>query len=235
MKPSVSSLDTEPLRSLLARLHRDARRDVWRVSRGLPRAAAAFLRGGGAGAFEALKPVLRDAYIPVSPEMGRFLYLLTRSIGARHVVEFGTSFGISTLYFAAAVRDNGGGCVIGSELEPGKHARAIAHLREAGLDGIAQVRPGDARETLAKDLPTPVDVLLLDGWKDLYEPVLEIVQPALRQGALVLADNVRTFRRTLAPYVRRMQSGAHGFDSVTLPFSTGLEFSICTASAAPAR
>ncbi len=230
MGQSRTSLDHEPLRSLLSRLHGDAKRDLWRISRGLPAAASAYLRGGGAAAFDALKPVLREAYIPVSPEMGRFLYLVARAIGARHVVEFGTSFGISTLYLAAAVRDNGGGRVIGSELEASKHARACAHLREAGLEGIAEVRLGDALETLATDLPAAVDLLLLDGWKDLYVPVLALVRPALRPGAVVLADNIRTARRTLAPYVMGMQSGARGFSSITLPFSTGLEFSVCIGS-----
>ena len=113
--------------------------------------AAGWLRGGGAAAFEALAPHLKNAFIPVSPEAGRFLYLTARAIGARHVVEYGTSFAISTLYFAAAVRDNGGGRVIGTELEPTKHARALAHLAEAGLGDLVDVRLGDARETLGAE------------------------------------------------------------------------------------
>ena len=56
--------------------------------------------------------------------------------------------GISTIYFAAAVRDNGGGTVIGSELEASKVAKANQHLAEAGLSQFADIRPGDALETL---------------------------------------------------------------------------------------
>jgi predicted O-methyltransferase YrrM len=166
----------------------------------------------------------------VSPDAGRFLYLTARAIGARNVIEYGTSFAISTIYLAAAVRDNGGGRVIGSELEPTKHARATAHLREAGLDDVAEVRLGDARETLARDLPAPVDLVFLDGWKELYVPMLELLQPHMRPGAVLLADNVRTFKKTLAPFVARVRSGQRGFESVTLPFTSGLEYALRTGA-----
>ena len=116
--------------------------------------------------------------------------------------------------------------MIGTELEPSKRARALTHLAEAGLADIVDVRLGDARETLARDLVAPVDLLFLDGWKDLYTEILERVTPQLRPGALVLADNVRTFRRSLAPFVARMRSGRHGFASTTLPFRSGLEVAV---------
>jgi predicted O-methyltransferase YrrM len=199
---------------------------VLQFAKALPSAARGWLSGGSAGAFKGLESKLSQAFIPVSRDCGRFLYVTARQLRARTIVEFGTSFGISTLYFAAALRDNGGGRVIGTELEPGKHARALAHLREAGLDGFAEVRLGDALETLAADLPESIDLVLLDGWKDLYLQVLELLEPRLRPGAVVAADDVRTFKRTLAPYVERMQSGRHGFQSATLPFLSGLEYSV---------
>jgi predicted O-methyltransferase YrrM len=67
---------------------------------------------------------------------------------ATRVVEFTTSVGMSTLYFAAAMRDNGGGCVIGSELVPAKVATAKRNLSEAGLAAYAEIREGDARQML---------------------------------------------------------------------------------------
>ena len=118
-----------------------------------------------------------------------------------------------------------GGVVIGSELEPSKHARAVANLKEAGLDEIAEVRLGDALQTL-RELPEPIDLVLLDGWKDLYLPVLDLVRPRLRKGAVVLADNIFTFRKSLRPYVEHMQSDANGFESTTLRISDGFEFSV---------
>jgi predicted O-methyltransferase YrrM len=208
---------------MLARLHAAARGDVKHFLRAAPAVALAFARGGKP--MDVLTPYLKHAFIPVEPAAGRFLYLAARAIGARRIVEFGTSFGISTLYLAAAVRDNGGGEVIGTELEPSKRERALAHLAEAGLADLVDVRLGDARETLSRDSSGPVDVLFLDGWKDLYVEVLELVTPRLRPGALVLADNVRTFKKTLAPFVARVRSG-HGFASTTLPFTSGLEVAL---------
>lgn len=222
----MDSLDDPTLAALLDRLHAAARRDVFVFARALPSMARGWLRGGTPAAFDALAPHLKDAFIPVEPAAGRFLYLTARSLRARHIVEFGTSFGISTLYLAAALRDGGGGTVIGTELEPAKHARALAHLREAGLDGFADVRLGDALETLAKDLPESIDLVLLDGWKDLYGPVFDLLAPRIRPGGVVLADNVRTFKKTLAPFVARLASGREGFHSVTLPFSSGLEYAV---------
>jgi predicted O-methyltransferase YrrM len=115
--------------------------------------------------------------------------------------------------------------VIGSELEPSKRERALANLNDAGLADLVDVRLGDALETL-RDVPAPIDLLLLDGWKELYLPVLRMLEPKLRPGSIVLADNIKTFRRALAPYVDYMQSGRNGYHSVTLPLKDGFEYSV---------
>jgi predicted O-methyltransferase YrrM len=218
------SLRSGPVRQVLDRLHAEARGDRLRFVRLLPRLLAGRLTGRAV--FDVLTPaVMKDVYIPVSREQGQLLYLTARAIGARRIVEYGTSFGISTLYLAAALRDNGGGRVIGTEIEPTKHARALAHLREAGLAEQAEVRLGDARETL-RDVEGPVDMVLLDGWKDLYLPILKLLTPRLRPGAVVLADNIFTFRKALRPYVEWVQSGRNGFVSTTLHVSDGFEYSV---------
>jgi len=210
---------------VLDRLHGAARSDRLRFLKLAPRLLGGLLARRGLWD-EILTPeAMKDFYIPVSPEQGRFLYLTARVLGARKVVEFGTSFGISTTYLAAAVRDNGGGLVVGSEIEPGKHARAVANVAEAGLSEVVDVRLGDARETL-RELPEPIDLVLLDGWKDLYLPLLELVAPRLRPRAVVLADNIFTFRKSLRPYVEWVQSGEHGFVSTTLQLADGFEYSV---------
>jgi predicted O-methyltransferase YrrM len=170
---------------------------------------------------------MRTAYLPVSRAQGNMLYLIARSLDARRIVEFGTSFGVSTLYLAGALKDNGGGVVIGSELEPSKHAAACENLREAGLDAFADVRLGDAMETLAT-VEAPIDMVLLDGWKDSYLPVLKLLKPKLRKRAVVLADNIFTFKGTLRRYVDYMQSAENGFVSTTLDISDGFELSVFT-------
>jgi predicted O-methyltransferase YrrM len=212
------------VRAVLDRLHGAARSDLRRFPKLLPRVALGLLRGKTFS--ETISPgAMRNFYIAVPRGEGEFLYLTARAVGAREVVEFGTSFGISTLYLAAAVRDNGGGRVIGSELEANKHATAEANLREAGLADVAEVRLGDALQTL-RDVPGPVDLVFLDGWKDLYQPVLDLLTPKLRPGAVVLADNIRTFRKSLRPYVERMQAPGGAFVSSTLAISDGVEYSV---------
>jgi predicted O-methyltransferase YrrM len=219
----MTTLDDPKVASLLTRLHAEARGDARYFLRAAPGMALALLRGRKP--FSALEPHLKNAFLPVEPAAGRFLYVAARAIRARRIVEFGTSFGISTIYLAAAVRDNGGGEVIGTELEPSKRERALANLAAAGLSDVVDVRLGDATQTLARDVAEPVDLLFLDGWKDLYIEILELLKPRLRPGALVLADNVRTFKKTLAPFVARVSSG-HGFASTTLPFLSGLEVAV---------
>lgn len=119
--------------------------------------------------------------------MGRFLYASARAINARNIVEFGTSFGISTLYLAAAAADTGGR-VTGSEFHENKVEKARANLGDAGLAGCAEIRSGDARQTLA-NVQGPIDLLFLDGAKDLYIEILKMLEDRLRPGAMVIADN----------------------------------------------
>ena len=124
----------------------------------------------------------RELYLAVSKETARLLYMLGRTMSAHTIVEFGTSFGVSTIYLAAALRDNGGGRVIGTEFEPEKIERAYANLTEAGLKDLVEIREGDALETLAHDLPETVDLVLMDGHKPLYPDVLELLAPHIRKG-----------------------------------------------------
>lgn len=209
---------------VLDELHRNARGDIWRFAGILPKLIAGRLKGHKM--LDTLTPAMaREVYMPVSREEGRFLYQIARLIGARNIVEFGTSFGISTIYLAAAIKDNGGGKVVGTEIEPSKHETATANLARAGLADCADVRLGDALETL-RESPHSIDMIFLDGWKDLYLPVLELLKPRMRAGGVVLADNIHTFKTALRPFVDYLQSGENGFISTTLSISDGLEFSI---------
>jgi hypothetical protein len=163
---------------LLDELHGAARADRSQFLRLLPRLAFGFARGRTFA--QTITPeALKNAFIAVPREEGWFLHLTARAIGATGVVEFGTSFGISTIYLGAAVVDNGGGWVVGSELLPSKHQRAVANLKRAGLEQVVDVRLGDALETL-RETPGPIDLVFLDGWKDLYLPVLKLLEPRLR-------------------------------------------------------
>jgi predicted O-methyltransferase YrrM len=159
----------------------------------------------------------REHFLSVAPGTRRLLYLLARASRARTVVEFGTSFGVSTLFLAAAVRDNGGGRVITTEFEPGKAAQARATFEAAGVADLVELREGDALQTLAQGLPERVDLVLLDGAKPLYGPLLELLTPRLRPGALVVADNAGDSPAYLA------QVRADGSRYLSLPVSPEVE------------
>jgi predicted O-methyltransferase YrrM len=157
----------------------------------------------------------------IATEQGDLIYLLCRTMGARRVVDFATSVGLSALYFAAAMRDNGGGLVIGSELVPQKVAIAKGNLAEAGLLKFTDIREGDARQTLS-DLGGPVDFVLIDGWPQesgpsLARQVIELVAPQLRVGGFVLNDNAE------ADFLEYVRDPAKGFISLTLPIKRGTE------------
>lgn len=219
-----SSLHSEPVQRTLRRLHAAAAGD-WKKFLGItPRYLAGLVMGKKM--HETITPaVARDIHMPVSPAKGEFLYITARAIGARNIIEFGTSFGISTIYLAAAAKDNGGGRVTGSEIEPAKHAQAVANLAAAGLGDCVDIRLGDALQTL-RDITAPVDLVFMDGWKVLYLPLLKQLQPVLRPGAVVLADNMSGFRKSLADFSDYLLSGRNGFHAVTLEFGDGVAYAV---------
>ncbi len=150
-------------------------------------------------------------YIPVTPEAGRLLYSLVRATRPATIVEFGMSFGISALHLASAVRDNGSGRVVTTELNADKIAAAKQTFVETGLDDLITVLEGDALTTLA-GLDGPVGFVLLDGWKELYLPVIKLLEPRLSPGALVVADN--TEMADARPYLDYVRNAENGYVSV---------------------
>lgn len=129
-------------------------------------------------------------HLAIPRSTGTLLYMLARATRAQAMVEFGSSFGLSTLFLAAALRDNGGGRLISSEFVASKVVRARDNLAKAGLADLVEVRPGDAMESLAHDLPDALDFVFLDGAKQQYGPLLDMLEPRLRPGAVLVADNV---------------------------------------------
>jgi predicted O-methyltransferase YrrM len=163
---------------------------------------------------------LKNAPLAISRETGALLYMLARSSCARTIVEFGTSFGISTLHLAAALRDNGGGRLITTEFEPSKVARARDNLSSGGLIDLVEIREGDALRTLSVDLPDRIDLLLLDGAKALYPEILSLVESRLRPGAFIVADNADDS----PDYLARVRASAGGYMST--PFAEDVELSM---------
>ena len=160
----------------------------------------------------------------IYPEQGDLIYLLCRGMRATRVVDFATSIGMSAIYFAAAMRDNGGGIVIGSELVPEKVKTARRNLADAGLADYADIRGGDARQTLS-DAGGPVDFALIDGWpngqeRSLAREVIEILAPQIRTGGYVMNDNAEP------DFLQFVRDPANGFISMRLPLKRGTELCV---------
>ncbi len=215
----MSALDQVPdekARAVLRRLHGEAGHEVWKVLwKYLPYYFKLF--SGKKLPWERLQYQHDEDYLASPPGHGMYLYLLARAIDARRIVEFGTSFGVSTIYLALAVRDNGGGLVIGTEMIPSKVARACSNLEEAELAGFVEIREGNALETL-RDLEGPVDFLLSDGFPQYALPVLKLVAPKMRRGAIVVNHNAAAMKGDHVEYVAFVRDPANGFvsSSVTL-------------------
>jgi predicted O-methyltransferase YrrM len=216
-----STLQTEPVRQLLDRLFAAAEQNDGPI---LARVHSEADKTKLPHLDSRQTELLKDAYIPVGPETGRLLYQMARARPARLIVEFGLSFGLSTIHLAAAVKDNGMGRVITTELEPTKIKRAKENLREAELLDHVEIREGDATKTLAK-IEGEIDLVFLDGWKDLYLPVLKVIEPRLATGALVVADDLDIMPEALKPYLQHVRNPDNGYVSVELPLGDGLELS----------
>jgi predicted O-methyltransferase YrrM len=166
-----------------------------------------------------------DFLICVGPEVGQLLNLLIVGAGAKTIVELGASYGYSTLWLADAARATGGK-VHSLELSRKKVDFAREQLRRVGLESYVEFHVGDALDSL-KTMAGPFDFVLVDLWKDLYSPCLELFHPKLASGALVAADNM------LYPPAARPDATAYqslvrqkgDMDSVLLNIGNGIELS----------
>lgn len=169
---------------------------------------------------------LTDKMVALDRDKAEFCYLLCRSLRVSRVVEAGTSFGVSTLYLAAAVRDNQveNGVVIGTEFEPEKIEIARANFKEAGLSDYIELREGDLRETL-QDISSPVDFMLVDIW-EVARPALELVSASLRPGAIVACDNTAVDANEYHDYFEFVNDPRNRFRTMTVPFEGGFELTV---------
>jgi predicted O-methyltransferase YrrM len=221
----ASPLNDEALESLLDRLHAASAAEMDEAMAYLgERAAAGTLNWTQFD--DDLKTFFATRMVALDRDKAEFCYLTCRSLRAARVVEAGTSFGVSTLYLAAAVRDNGApdAVVIATEHEPRKAAIARDNFAAAGLASFIELREGDLRETLRK-LPGPIDFVLIDIW-EVALPALRLVAPHLRPGAVVISDNTTAFPEYYRDYFAFVNDPANRLRTLTLPFEGGLEFTV---------
>lgn len=166
-----------------------------------------------------------DFLICVGPEVGQLLHTLVLGRQARVIVEVGCAYGYSTVWLADAARRTGGK-VHSLELSSKKVAYAREQLTAAGLAGHVEFHVGDALATLPA-LQGSFDLVLLDLWKHLYCPCLELLHPRLAPDALIVADNM-TFPPSARPQAQAYQQLLRtkaDLDSVLLPIGNGIEVS----------
>ncbi|NYH42038.1 putative O-methyltransferase YrrM [Micromonospora jinlongensis] len=211
----TTTLHDPAVRDLIARLFTEAERDDER-SPGRPAPTATP---------QERSDLLEDVYMPISARGGDLLYALVRAARPQTVVEFGTSHGISTLYLAAAVRDNGIGHVTTTELSATKVKAARSNIEAAGFSHLVTVLEGDALTTLGT-VDGPIGLALLDGWKEMCLPVLRLIEDRLAPGALVVGDD-STFA-SMSDYVTYVRDPGNGYVSIDFPVEDGMELSCWT-------
>ena len=222
----ASPLNDPKLEALLARLHAQSDAEVGETD-------AYYERREREGSLDYenfcdddMHGFLSDKMVALDRDKAEFCYQLCRALRATRVVEAGTSFGISTLYLAAAVRDNqvDNGVVIGTEHEPGKVKIALENFRQAGLSEFIDLREGDLRKSL-RDVGGPVDFMLVDIW-DVALPSLELVSSSLRPGAIVACDNTTESREEYGDYFEFVNDPVNRFRTMTVPFQGGFELTV---------
>jgi predicted O-methyltransferase YrrM len=128
--------------------------------------------------------------IQVSSGQGKFIYLLAKLVGARRILEIGTLGGYSAIWLARALPEDG--ILVTLELE-NKHAKvASSNLARAGLLNKVEIIVGPALDTLPKvaERQPPFDLVFLDADKVNYPNYFPLIMQSVRQGGLILADNV---------------------------------------------
>lgn len=171
----------------------------------------------------ALRERAGSLMLDVGPEAGHLLNTLVRSMGARVVVEVGGSVGYSTLWLADAVRATGGR-LYSIETDPAKQREQRANLKDAGLDDVVELTSQQAVE-LVPTLQAPLDLVLLDHWKELYVRDFDACWFALRKGGIIAADNILVPRKNaalIADY-RNHIAGLPDAQSQVLNIGDGLE------------
>ncbi|KAL9932588.1 hypothetical protein V8E36_008705 [Tilletia maclaganii] len=202
----------------------------------------------------------QDQLVALDEDKASAIYLMLRAACARRVFEAGTSYGVSTLYLLAAVQDNLAQArtssasppfpprVWGTEHEPSKARQALVHVRHAfAAQGEAdvilsndenirlfQMLEGDILDKIGEEkLPRDsLDALLLDIWAPLALPTLLALEDALRPGAMLFVDNSISGHDRYADLLQYLGDPVHGWQSMALPFSHGLEVAVKRADAA---
>lgn len=170
-------LHQENIKATLIELYNDAKNDKTRIIKGLVKSI-----------IRPMQPEdFKHAYLSITEEQGLFLVDLIKKNKLKNIVEFGTSFGISTLFLAQGALETKGR-IITAELIASKAEKAMENFKKAEVSNIIDVRIGDAMQTL-QNHKEPIDLLFLDGWKDLYQPLFNMLESNFHTNTIIYVDN----------------------------------------------
>jgi len=170
-------MQNNQIETTIAALYKDSENDDLRM-----------MKGAGKRTFQSMQPAdFKEVYLAISKAQGKDLVKLIKESNSKQIVEFGTSFGISTLFLAQGALETGGN-IITTELIESKAQKATENFKKAGVSDLIELRVGDAMETL-KNHNEPIDLLLLDGWKDLYLPLFQMLEPNFHADTIIYVDN----------------------------------------------
>lgn len=162
--------------------------------------------------------------LAVSPEMGRFLRKLVLMRRPARILELGSSYGVSTLYFASALRQIGSGEIIATELDAHKCEVLRENLRAAGVQAWVDLREGDVFDAVGR-LEGSFDMIFMDVWASLYLDLFRKIEPFLKPGSVVITDNMYTAEAEVRAF--KQYVGAHpAYASMTLDFESGVELTV---------
>jgi predicted O-methyltransferase YrrM len=172
----------------------------------------------------------REAGLPSSqrmraivPDAAKFIHILMRACQAKRMLEIGTSYGYSTLWWASAAQAIGGH-VDTIELSPERVKAAREHFRQAGVNEFITQFQGDAH-AIVKQLGDDYDLIFIDAEKDDYENFLDLSLPKAKHHGLIIADNVLSHADQLGSYIEKAQR-TKGLFSVTVDVGRGEEVSL---------
>ena len=177
MNTISNQIQNSQINNVLSALHQDAKTDGFRMMKAMAKSLVKKIEPQDA----------KHAYLPISKAQGHSIFDMIVQNNFKNIIEFGTSFGISTIYLAAAAQQTGGK-VVTTEIVPEKCAQALKNFAKAGVENQIELREGDATKTLS-DWNQPIDFLLLDGWKNLYLPLFQMLEKHFHENTIVFVDN----------------------------------------------
>lgn len=187
----MNTVKQSKVTTTLKELYNDSRNDKFKM-----------IKGAAKSIFRPIQPSdFEEVYLSISNEQGVQLKKFIIEEDIKNIIEFGTSFGISTLFLAQGVMETGGH-IITTELLESKAIKAIENFKKADVNKLIEVRIGNAMNTL-KNHDKQIDLLLLDGWKDLYLPLFRMLEPNFHSDTFIYVDNAnmsdsKVFLQTIA-------------------------------------